>query len=374
MSKKFSLDYQSWRKTLYGHLALARISNSPTVVSNALAGAALAGARLVDGKQALVAIAMVLFYSAGMYLNDLLDYAVDCRERPERPLPTGIVSRRGAAIGVIALFGCGSILLGIVGLYPFLSGLVLIALIICYDRWHKRNPFSPLLMALCRGMVYVTAFVAFSAQSLFNLLFPCCLLILYVIGLTSIAKVEPKGTDEREGQSRENAVEIAAEAGTISTAPVREVGARGDHASSNVSSPRADRGLRRGTCPGPPPSGGESTSLSGMDRQGGDGSRRWLANVGIVVTLFLPSVYFVARPSLFSLLFALLFTAWVIYSIFFIYEAPQRQVGRAVGQLIAGIALLDSLVLVVSENYHGLLLALLAFGLTLFLQRYVKGT
>jgi 4-hydroxybenzoate polyprenyltransferase len=111
-----------------------------------------------------------------------------------------------------------------------------------------------------------------------------------------------------------------------------------------------------------------------MDREGRGGARRRLANVGIVVTLFLPAVYFVARPSLFSLLFALLFTAWVVYSIFFIYEAPKRQVGRAVGQLIAGIALLDSLVLVVSENYHGLLLALVAFGLTLFLQRYVKGT
>ncbi len=188
---------------------------------------------------------------------------------------------------------------------------MLIVLIICYDRWHKGNPFSPLLMALCRGMVYVTAFVAFSAQSLFNVLFPCCLLILYVIGLTSIAKVEPQGTDEREGQYRKNDVEIAAEASTIPTAPVREVVARGDQASYNVSSPRADMGLRRGTCPRPHPSGGESTYLSGMDREGRDGARRSLANVGIVVTLFLPAVYFVARPSLFSLLFALLFTAWV---------------------------------------------------------------
>src|SRR6266446_3016901 len=191
MSKKLSM-YQSWRQTLYGHLALARISNSPTVVSNTLAGAALAGPRQVDGKIGLVAIAMVLFYTAGMYLNDLLDYAIDCRERPERPLPTGIVSHSSAVAVVITLFGSGSILLWSVGPRPFLSGLVLIALIICYDSWHKSNPLSPLLMALCRLMVYITAFLAFSVQSFSALLIPGSLLVLYVIGLTYIAKTENK--------------------------------------------------------------------------------------------------------------------------------------------------------------------------------------
>ena len=177
MSKKVST-YRSWQQTLYGYLALARISNSPTVVSNTLAGAALAGALWPDGKLVIVAIGMVLFYTAGMYLNDLMDYAVDCRERPERPLPAGIVSRSAAVAVALTLFGCGSLLLWSVGPHPFLSGLVLIALIICYDRWHKSNPLSPLLMALCRLMVYVTAFLAFSVQSFSPLLIPGSLLVL----------------------------------------------------------------------------------------------------------------------------------------------------------------------------------------------------
>ena len=292
MSNKLST-YQSWRQTLYGYLALARISNSPTVVSNTLTGAALAGTLQLNGTLGFVAIAMVLFYTAGMYLNDLLDYAIDCRERPERPLPTGIVSRPTAIAVVIALFGSGSILLWSVGLYPFLSGLVLIALIICYDRWHKSNPLSPLLMALCRGMVYVTAFLVFSLQSLFNLLIPGCLLVLYVIGLTYIARTENK--------------------------------------------------------PG-------------------------VVNVAILVTLFLPGVYFVMRLPLFSLPLILLFTAWVAYSISFTYRSQKRQIGRTVGQLIAGVSLLDSLVLAASGSVLGTAFALVAFGLTRYLQRYVRGT
>jgi hypothetical protein len=45
-----------------------------------------------------------------------------------------------------------------------------------------------------------------------------------------------------------------------------------------------------------------------------------------------------------------------------------------VGQLIAGISLFDSLVLAAAGSFLNVLLALLAFGLTLYFQRYVKGT
>ena len=78
-----------WSRRLYGHLSLARVSNSPTVVTNVLAGAALAGGQ--GAPAALLALAMVLFYTAGMYLNDLCDLARDRRERPERPLPSGLI-------------------------------------------------------------------------------------------------------------------------------------------------------------------------------------------------------------------------------------------------------------------------------------------
>jgi len=267
MSNKLAI-HRSWSQTLYGHLSLARISNSPTVVSNTLAGAALAGALRPDGRVALVALTMVLFYTAGMYLNDLLDYALDCHERPERPLPSGTISRFSALTVTIILFAFGSAVLLSLGLLPFLSGLILIVLIVCYDIWHKSNPVSPLLMACCRFMVYVTAFLSFSLQGLSSLsgvLVPGCLLLLYVVGMTYIAKTENK--------------------------------------------------------------------MSAL-------------NVGIVALLFLPTVYFMTRVSLFSLPLILCFTGWVAYSISFVYRTPQRQIGRTVGQLIAGIALLDAVILV----------------------------
>ena len=138
-------------------LQLARVSNTPTVVSNSVAGAVLASTAAEAGTVAVVAGAMALFYTAGMILNDLLDYDVDLRERPERPLPSGAVSRPAALTAVIALFAAGEALLLLEGTEPFLAGLGLIALIVLYDAWHKGNPLSPVLMGACRALVYFVA-------------------------------------------------------------------------------------------------------------------------------------------------------------------------------------------------------------------------
>jgi len=285
--------FWSWRKTLRGHLALARISNSPTVVSNTLAGAALGGIIWPDVRVGLVAIAMVLFYSAGMYLNDLLDYTIDCAERPERPLPAGMISRTSARAMIIALFASGSVLLWSVSSALFLCGLILIALIICYNRWHKKNPAGPLLMALCRLMVYVIAFLSASSQTFFPLLVPGELLLCYVIALTLLAKVELK--------------------------------------------PRA-------------------------------------IHFGSSLMLFLPAIYFMLQLSALALGLSLCFTSWVAYSLSLIYRSSPSQMGRAVSQLIAGIALLDGMVLATVGSIYGVVVALASFGLALFWQRYVRGT
>jgi hypothetical protein len=171
-------------------LRLARISNAPTVVSNAVAGAVLASTAAGAGSVALVAGAMALFYTAGMILNDLLDYEVDLRERPERPLPSGQVSRGAALVVVVALFVAGETLLVIEGLKPFLAGLGLVALIVLYDAWHKGNPLSPVLMGACRALVYFVAALAVAGEVPLEVSTAAAVLLLYIVGLTQVAKAE----------------------------------------------------------------------------------------------------------------------------------------------------------------------------------------
>jgi UbiA prenyltransferase family len=171
-------------------LQLARISNTPTVVSNTIAGAVLASAVAETGAVAVVAVAMALFYTAGMILNDVFDYEIDVRERPERPLPSGAVSRPAALTAVIALFAAGQALLLLEGTEPFLAGLGLIALIVLYDAWHKGNALSPVLMGGCRALVYFVAAFAVAGAVALEVATAAGVLLLYVVGLTQVAKAE----------------------------------------------------------------------------------------------------------------------------------------------------------------------------------------
>ena len=174
-------------------LQLARISNTPTVVSNTVAGAVLASTVADTGTVAIVAGAMALFYTAGMILNDVLDYEVDLRERPERPLASGAVSRGAALVAVVVLFVVGLALLAIEGPEPFLAGLGLAALIVLYDAWHKGNPLSPVLMGACRALVYFVAALAVAGEVPLEVSTAAAVLLIYIVGLTRVAKAEGGG-------------------------------------------------------------------------------------------------------------------------------------------------------------------------------------
>ena len=62
-------------------LRLGRVSNLPTVWTNALAGVALAGASPWQWAVLPAALGLSLAYLGGMYLNDAFDSAIDARER-----------------------------------------------------------------------------------------------------------------------------------------------------------------------------------------------------------------------------------------------------------------------------------------------------
>jgi UbiA prenyltransferase family len=324
-----------------GHLAAARISNSPTVVSNVLAGAALAGGLHDVPALLLVGVAMVCLYTAGMYLNDVFDYASDCIRRPQRPLPLGLVSRREAAVVGAGLLALGSVLLLPLGPAAFASGVALVAVIVAYDLWHKTNPLSPLVMAACRIMVYVTAYLALGPAlgganaSPVPLLVACVLLGSYLVGLTYVSKVEDQWA---------------------ATRPVRP-----------ADSEPASRVLGE-------PVEGPTARLAHRERIGDPVGRVFLHYWPAVLVL-LPVAYFAAFAAS-GWVAGLLgfFTAWAVSALSLVYRPANRDIGGAIGRLIAGISLLDGLVLVASGWGVGVVVALLAFGGTHVLQRYVKGT
>lgn len=177
-------------------LQLGRVSNLPTVWTNALAGMVLGGALLAPAPLILLLVSVSLAYVGGMYLNDAFDAGIDARQRPERPIPSGRVQRQTVFLSGFAMLIASVLGLGIVGrwsgtgLWPALSGIALAAAIVLYNWHHKENPLGPLVMGLCRVLVYVAAALCVTTSLPLPLWIGAALLFSHLIGLTFVAKHE----------------------------------------------------------------------------------------------------------------------------------------------------------------------------------------
>jgi 4-hydroxybenzoate polyprenyltransferase len=171
-------------------LRLGRVSNLPTVWTNVLAGVVLSGADPASALVIPVLLGASLLYVGGMYLNDAFDAEIDARHRSDRPIPAGLVQRQTvfqAGFGMLAL---GALLFVLCGWRAGLAAFVLAALIVLYNWHHKANPLSPVVMGLCRFMVYIAAGAALAGSLSDAPWLGATLLLSYLIGLTYAAKQE----------------------------------------------------------------------------------------------------------------------------------------------------------------------------------------
>ncbi|HZH08294.1 MAG TPA: UbiA family prenyltransferase [Lautropia sp.] len=282
-------------------LKLGRVSNLPTVWTNTLAGVVIAAGAVGGLTLATMILAFSLFYVGGMFLNDAYDARFDAVTRPERPIPSGEVSREAVFGYGYAMLGAGVVLLlalGYVGQtrwWPAAGGVALAATIVLYDRHHKNNPMSPLIMGLCRVLVYISAALCLTAALPREIWIAALLVLCYLIGLTYIAKQENLGKVENLWPL------------IFLAAPVIH---------------------------------------------------------GLLLGLEDPTV----------LAFWLLFTVWIVVALRYLARRGPGDIPRAVVSLIAGISLLDAMLIAGAGSWALALLALAGFGFTLFFQRYITGT
>src|SRR3954454_23421503 len=148
--------------SLRPYLQLVRLPNLPSALADICLGALATGS--LPGRWlpfALLLLTSACLYSGGMVWNDFFDLEQDTRERPFRPLPSGRITRRRAAL-------CGAILLAAGVLFAVCAGCALavreapspslpavlavglVAAILAYDGGLKRTWAGPLGMGLCR--------------------------------------------------------------------------------------------------------------------------------------------------------------------------------------------------------------------------------
>ncbi|WP_338044499.1 UbiA-like protein EboC [Nostoc edaphicum] len=197
-----SLNFQSWR----GYLELMRPANIVTAWADILLGFAASGSgiifvQFINGESnfsVLIPLAWLLLATTGLYgggivFNDVFDADLDAKERPNRAIPSGRVSRPNAtllgsilfAIGIIAAFQV-SLLSAAIATFITLSSLL-------YDSLSKHHPFfGPLNMGLCRGsnlLLGVSAVPAIIGERWYLALIP----VLYIAAITAISQGEVHG-------------------------------------------------------------------------------------------------------------------------------------------------------------------------------------
>ncbi len=177
---------------------LGRVSNLPTVWSNALAGVVLASCAPNPTLLLGLVLGFSASYTSGMFLNDAFDASFDQVHRPERPIPSGQIAT-ATVFGIgFALLAAGFVVTAVTsfggagGYRATTAAGCLAAAIVFYDAWHKDNPFGPVVMGLCRALVYVTAGLAASG-TIGATLTAGGAALCYLIGLTYIAKQEVSG-------------------------------------------------------------------------------------------------------------------------------------------------------------------------------------
>ncbi len=175
------------RVTIGGTVRAYVVLTHPLPIAIVLAATAAFAVLFAGGMPPLhLSVALLLAMLGGQLaigaLNELVDVELDAATKPWKPIPSGAVSRRGAAAVLVGGLGmmvlCGASLGGAALLLLTLgTGLGL-----AYDLWLKRTPWSwlPYVLALPLLPVWVrTAMLGFEAR----------LLLLYPLGIGAVAAV-----------------------------------------------------------------------------------------------------------------------------------------------------------------------------------------
>lgn len=183
---------------------LVRLPNVFSAVADILLGAFLAhgiaGGTLFPWLGLpLVLGATVCLYWAGMVLNDFFDADADAELRPNRPIPSGRISRANAG-----RFGFGLLIGGIALAYatypvvqswrPAAMALCVATSVLAYDGGAKRTALGPLAMGACRffnvllgAALIVTALPAWFMPPVW---FAAAGVGTYIVGVTLFARTE----------------------------------------------------------------------------------------------------------------------------------------------------------------------------------------
>ncbi len=177
-----------------------RPANIVTSIADVWAGIAIAGYFNNSfftlhqwGPVLLITLSTIGLYAGGIVFNDVFDAELDAVERPERPIPSGLIPKTEAiTLGIFWLT------IGVLSamVLNFTSGLLAVSIGLCalvYNKWGKHQVFvGPINMGLCRGLNLLLgiSIIPFAVGQWWFLAF---VPIIYIAAITMISRGEVYG-------------------------------------------------------------------------------------------------------------------------------------------------------------------------------------
>ncbi len=182
-----------------GYLKLVRPANLLTAVADILAGVAVSGflhkayTNYLDLLPvACLCLATVGLYGGGVVFNDVFDASLDKIERPERPIPSGLITKTQAVILGSYLFLLGILAAFTVGRAAGYIALAIMASALIYNKWGKHLSWGPVNMGLCRGLNLLLG-ISLIEPVLQHYTWLAVIPVIYIAAVTAISRGEVYG-------------------------------------------------------------------------------------------------------------------------------------------------------------------------------------
>jgi len=172
------------------YLELVRIPGIFTAFTNILLGFFISQSTTVDWFSLLpLLVTSGFLFLAGMALNDYFDYKIDVRERPNKPLPSGKISKKFALYIGFSFLIIANIISSFVGFEAVIITIIMTILILAYDIKLKSIPIVGIinLSSIRFANVILGGSAVILNQELFIVAIP---IGIFISAISIFAKIE----------------------------------------------------------------------------------------------------------------------------------------------------------------------------------------
>ncbi|MEM3506934.1 MAG: geranylgeranylglycerol-phosphate geranylgeranyltransferase [Candidatus Bathyarchaeia archaeon] len=193
---------------IIGYLRLIRPINCLMMGFAVIVGAALTNPNILGFTWKNLIYGFItgfMLTAASMVINDYYDREIDAINEPNRPIPSGLISTKGALAFAIVLTTMGFIAAYFTGILSFITAIIAWIIFIAYTTFGKRTGlFGNFLVSTCVAIPFIYGSIAVTNKVKLNVL-----IFVFMVFLSNTGREITKGIVDVQGDRMKNIKTLA---------------------------------------------------------------------------------------------------------------------------------------------------------------------